>query len=175
MIRASGLGRRFGELWAVRDMDFEVRPGEVLGLLGPNGAGKTTTVRMLTALIAPSEGDAWLDGIDVRRDPDAVRTRVGILTETPGLYEKLSAARNLDFFGQLHAMPAELRAERIEQLLRLFGLWDRRDEPAGAGRRRVVDLDLLVRALERDVDARRVLLAGEGDPVLQGDPRRPGL
>ncbi len=131
MIRAERLGRRFGEHWAVRDMTFAVGQGEVLGLLGPNGAGKTTTVRLLTALIAPTEGDARLDGLDVRRDPDEVRARVGILTETPGLYEKLSAVRNLDFFGQLHGMPPRLRVERIEQLLRLFDLWDRRAEPVG--------------------------------------------
>jgi ABC-2 type transport system ATP-binding protein len=112
-------------------MSFEVRRGEVLGLLGPNGAGKTTTVRMLTGLIAPTEGDAWLDGLDLRHDADAIRARVGILTETPGLYEKLSAARNLDFFGRLHGMPAALRAARIEELLRRFDLWDRRDQPAG--------------------------------------------
>jgi ABC-2 type transport system ATP-binding protein len=130
-IRVEGLGRRFGELWAVRDMTFEVRRGEVLGLLGPNGAGKTTTVRMLTGLISPTEGDAWLDGLDLRSDADEIRARVGILTETPGLYEKLSAARNLDFFGRLHAMPSSLRADRIEELLRLFDLWERRDEPAG--------------------------------------------
>ena len=111
-------------------MDFEVARGEVLGLLGPNGAGKTTTVRLLTALIAPTEGQAWVDGLDVTRDPEAVRSRVGILTETPGLYEKLSATANLDFFGRLYGLDAATRAERIERFLRLFGLWDRRDEPA---------------------------------------------
>ena len=130
MLRASGLGRRFGRLWAIRGMDFEVARGEVLGLLGPNGAGKTTTVRLLTALIAPTEGQAWVDGLDVTREPEAVRSRVGILTETPGLYEKLSATANLDFFGRLYGLDAPTRAERIERFLRLFGLWDRRDEPA---------------------------------------------
>jgi ABC-2 type transport system ATP-binding protein len=130
-IRARGLGRRFGRAWAVRGLTFEVRPGEVLGLLGPNGAGKTTTVRMLTALIAPTEGDASIDGHDVRRDAEAVRARVGVLTETPGLYEKLSARANLEFFGRLHELPADVRAERTQRLLTLFDLWDRRDEPAG--------------------------------------------
>ncbi len=130
-VRTAGLGRRFGETWAVRDLTFEVGAGEVLGLLGPNGAGKTTTVRMLTALIAPTEGEAAVDDLDVVAHADDVRARVGVLTETPGLYEKLSAARNLDYFGKLHAMPASLRTERIERLLRLFDLWDRRDDPAG--------------------------------------------
>jgi ABC-2 type transport system ATP-binding protein len=131
VIIARGLGRAFGEQWAIRNVDLEVRGGEVLGLLGPNGAGKTTTVRVLTGLISPSEGEASIGGIDVRRDPDGVRALVGVLTETPGLYEKLSAERNLDFFGQLHRLPEHARVERIERLLRLFGLWDRRADPAG--------------------------------------------
>ena len=130
-IRASVLGRRFGEVWAVRNLSFDVAPGEVLGLLGPNGAGKTTTVRMLTALIAATEGSASIDGRDVRRDAEDVRRRVGVLTETPGLYEKLSARANLAFFGRLHRLPSDVADERIRRLLTLFDLWDRRDEPAG--------------------------------------------
>ena len=131
MLRASGLGRRFGSLWAIRGMDLEVLRGEVLGLLGPNGAGKTTTVRVLTALIAPSEGEAWVDGLDVTEHAEEVRARVGILTETPGLYEKLSATANLEFFGRLYGLDAATRAARIEHYLRLFSLWDRRDDTAG--------------------------------------------
>ena len=131
MIRATGLGRSFGPLWAVRGVDLEVFRGEVLGLLGPNGAGKTTTVRMLTALIAPSEGRATVDGHDVVGEPEAVRARVGILTETPGLYDKLSATANLEFFGRLYGLDAATRAARIERYLRLFSLWDRRHDVAG--------------------------------------------
>ena len=130
-LRAVGLGRRFGDRWAVRDMSLEVRRGEVLGLLGPNGAGKTTTVRLLTALIAPTEGTAAVDGHDVVRDAEAVRARVGILTETPGLYDKLSATANLEFFARLHQLPADVRAARIERALRMFALWERRDDVAG--------------------------------------------
>ncbi len=131
MLRATGLGRRFGDLWAIRGMDLEVLRGEVLGLLGPNGAGKTTTVRMLTALIEPTEGRASVDGLDVVEHPEAVRARVGILTETPGLYDKLSATANLEFFGRLYGLDAATRAARIERYLRLFSLWDRRDDIAG--------------------------------------------
>ena len=131
MLRATGLGRRFGDLWAIRGVDLEVSRGEVLGLLGPNGAGKTTTVRLLTALIEPTEGRASVDGLDVVERSEDVRARVGILTETPGLYEKLSATANLDFFGRLYGLDAATRAERIEHYLRLFSLWERRDDVAG--------------------------------------------
>src|SRR3990172_8340763 len=84
-IRTENLGRRFGDLWAIRGVDLELRGGEVFGLLGPNGAGKTTTVRVLSALIAPSEGRAWVDGFDVRGQPEGGRRRIGTRTETPGL------------------------------------------------------------------------------------------
>ena len=130
-VRAERLGRRFGDLWALRDVDLELAPGEVFGLLGPNGAGKTTTVRLLTSLIAPTEGRAWVDGYEVTADADAVRARIGILTETPGLYDRLTATQNLDFFARLHGLDPTTRAERIERFLRLFELWDRRDDLTG--------------------------------------------
>ncbi|HTS14142.1 MAG TPA: ATP-binding cassette domain-containing protein, partial [Candidatus Sulfotelmatobacter sp.] len=130
-VRAVGLGRRFGAQWALRGVDLELARGEVFGLLGPNGAGKTTTVRLLAALIAPSEGRAWVDGHDVVAEADAVRARIGVLTETPGLYERLTAVQNLQFFGRLHGLPLDVRRQRIERLLRLFELWDRRDGLVG--------------------------------------------
>ena len=131
MIQVENLGRRFGDTWAIRGLDFTLAAGEVFGLLGPNGAGKTTTVRMLTSLIAPSEGRASVDGFDVVTSPEAVRSRIGLLTETPGLYERLTALQNLDFFGRLHGLSADVRADRIERLLKLFELWDRRNEQTG--------------------------------------------
>ena len=149
-LQATGLGRRFGDRWAVRDITLDVQRGEVLGLLGPNGAGKTTTVRMLTALIAPSEGEATVEGLDVVRDADAVRARVGILTETPGLYDKLSATANLDFFGRLHGLDATTRSERIERHLRLFGLWERRHDPAGTFSKGMKQKLAIARALLHD-------------------------
>jgi ABC-2 type transport system ATP-binding protein len=149
-LTATDLGRRFGDRWAVRSVDLAVRRGEVLGLLGPNGAGKTTTVRMLTALIEPSEGTATVDGFDVRTAPDEVRARVGILTETPGLYDKLPAIANLDFFGRLHSLDAGVRAERIERYLRLFGLWDRRDDVAGTFSKGMKQKLAIARALLHD-------------------------
>jgi ABC-2 type transport system ATP-binding protein len=149
-LRAVGLGRRFSDRWAVRGIEFEVHRGEVLGLLGPNGAGKTTTVRLLTALIQPTEGTAIIDGLDVRRQPDDVRARVGILTETPGLYDRLSASTNLDFFGRLYGLDADERAERIERYLRLFGLWERRDEVTGTFSKGMKQKLAIARALLHD-------------------------
>jgi ABC-2 type transport system ATP-binding protein len=149
-LTASHLGRRFGDRWAVRDIELTVRRGEVLGLLGPNGAGKTTTVRLLTALIKPSEGTASVDGFDVRERPDDVRARVGILTETPGLYDKLSASANLDFYGRLYRLEASVRAERIERYLRLFDLWDRRDDVAGTFSKGMKQKLAIARALLHD-------------------------
>ena len=149
-LRATDLGRRFGDRWAVRGIHLEVRRGEVLGLLGPNGAGKTTTVRLLTALIEPSEGTAAVDGFDVRERADDVRARVGILTETPGLYDKLSASANLDFFARLYGLDAATRAERIERYLRLFSLWERRDDVAGTFSKGMKQKLAIARALLHD-------------------------
>jgi ABC-2 type transport system ATP-binding protein len=149
-ISTEGLGRRFGERWAVRDLDLELRRGEVFGLLGPNGAGKTTTIRLLSALIGPSAGHARVVGLDLVRQADAVRSHVGVLTESPGLYEKLSARSNLDYFGKLHGLTAAARAERIERLLRLFDLWERRNEPTGTFSKGMKQKLAIARALLHD-------------------------
>ncbi|MCB0874501.1 MAG: ABC transporter ATP-binding protein, partial [Thermoleophilia bacterium] len=130
MIVAEGLEKRFGERVAVAGLSLDVRAGEVFGLLGPNGAGKTTTVRMLTALIAPTAGRATVAGCRIGEDDDGVRQRVGVLTETPGLYARLTAAENLRFFGKLHGVD-DLEA-RIGRYLALLGLGDRKDDKAGS-------------------------------------------
>ena len=129
MIHARGLRRRFGDLTAVRDLDLDVEQGEVFGFLGPNGAGKTTTVRMLAALIAPTSGEADVAGCRLGEDNAKLRARVGVLTETPGLYKRLSAFDNLAFFAKLHGVK-DVRAS-VERYLRLFDLWDRRDDLTG--------------------------------------------
>ena len=149
-LTADGLGRAFDDRWAVRGVTLGVHRGEVVGLLGPNGAGKTTTVRMLTALIRPTEGTATVDGFDVHADAESVRTRVGILTETPGLYDKLSATANLDFFGRLYWLATDVRADRIERYLKLFSLWDRRDDLAATFSKGMKQKLAIARALLHD-------------------------
>lgn len=128
-VEARSLTRKFGELTAVDDLTLTIEAGEVFGFLGPNGAGKTTTIRMLSALIAPTSGSARVSGYLLGEDDDRIRGTVGILTESPGLYDALSTERNLAFFGQLHRVP-DLEAS-VERYLRLLGLWGRRQDPAG--------------------------------------------
>src|SRR5690242_1668649 len=101
-IVAQGLVKQFDGRPAVDGVDLEIAAGEVFGFLGPNGAGKTTTVRMLAALIAPTAGRAWVSGLALGPDDTAIRRRVGLLTETPGLYDLLTARENLRYFGRLY-------------------------------------------------------------------------
>jgi ABC-2 type transport system ATP-binding protein len=131
MIEIVGLGRTFDGKAAVEDLNLKVEKGEVFGLLGPNGAGKTTTIRMLSCLIKQTSGTAFVNGLEINTSSDSQKIRgiVGVLPESPGLYESLSANRNLDFFAQLYGVPKDKREKRIEELLKMLDLWDRRDEP----------------------------------------------
>jgi ABC-2 type transport system ATP-binding protein len=129
MIQTVNLTKRFGDILAVDRLTLKVEAGEVFGFLGPNAAGKTTTIRMLTALISPTSGDATVLGWEIGREDGQVRRQVGILTESPGLYDGLSAERNLAFFASLYEV--ENIPEQVERYLRMLGLWDRRAEAAG--------------------------------------------
>lgn len=129
MIHAENLNKRFGDLTAVEGLSLNIESGEVFGFLGPNGAGKTTTVRMLTSLIAPSSGTAVVAGHRLGREDQEIRRRVGILTEAPGLYERLSAERNLRIYASLYEV-ADVDGQ-IERYLRMLGLWERRHDLAG--------------------------------------------
>jgi ABC-2 type transport system ATP-binding protein len=128
MIQTENLTRRFGTTLAVDRLTLEVAEGEVFGFLGPNGAGKTTTVRMLTTLIAPTSGSAIVNGFRVGQDDMNIRRSVGILTEVPGLYDNLSAERNLQIYASLYEVREP--AKQVEKYLRMLGLWERRDDPA---------------------------------------------
>jgi ABC-2 type transport system ATP-binding protein len=131
VIRTENLTKRFGDNLAVDGLSLEVNDGEVLGLLGPNGAGKTTTIRMLACLIAPTSGSAWIDGRKIGAENQTIRGQIGILTETPGLYDKLSAYHNLDFYATLYGVPASERPQRIERYLKMLDLWEARQKPVG--------------------------------------------
>lgn len=117
------------EIPAVVDLTLSVQEGEVFGFLGPNGAGKTTTVRMLTSLIGPTSGQAWVNGYSVREEGQNIRRSVGILTENPGLYERLSALKNLTIFANLYDV--EDVSGQVEKYLKMLGLWTRKDDPVG--------------------------------------------
>ncbi len=130
-IEARGLTRVFGERVAVEDLTLDIPAGAVFGFLGPNGAGKTTTVRMLAALIAPTRGAASVAGLRLGADNRAIRRSVGLLTETPGLYDRLSARQNLVFFARLYGLSLAQAGAQAERYLGLLGLHERRDDLVG--------------------------------------------
>jgi ABC-2 type transport system ATP-binding protein len=141
MIAVEGLGKRFGLIEAVRDLSFSVADGEIFGLLGPNGAGKTTTVRMLAGLIAPSAGSATINGHHIGKGSQRIRAITGILTESPGLHDRLTARENLGFYGRLYGLhgPALRRAvERYLSVVGLDGAADRRVAGFSKGMRQKV-------------------------------------
>ena len=133
MIDTENLTRKFGDLTAVDNVSLHVDEGEVFGFLGPNGAGKTTTVRMLCCLIGKSGGQAKIGDYTVDNKDDCLKIRkiVGLLPENVGLYDSLSAYRNLDFYGRLYEVSDRKRQENIERLLRLLGIWERREDAVG--------------------------------------------
>jgi ABC-2 type transport system ATP-binding protein len=149
-IRVQGLAKRFGGRAAVEGLTFDVRPGEVFGLLGPNGAGKTTTVRMLTGLLQPSEGEAIVWGHSVRTHGEELRRTVGLLTEQPGLYDRLTARENLRFFMKLHELDEAAAWPRVRAYLERFGLAGRADEPCGSFSKGMRQKLAIVRTLVHD-------------------------
>ncbi len=120
--------KKYGAFAAVDDVSFAVERGEIFAFLGPNGAGKTTTIKMLTTLLAPTSGTVELDGMNPAVHANEVRKRFGIVFQDPSLDDELTAYENMDFHGVLYHVPAGERAPRIQVLLRLFELWERRDD-----------------------------------------------
>jgi len=127
VIKVENLVKRFGELVAVDNVSFSVAPGEIFGFLGPNGAGKTTTINILCTLSKPTSGRAVIDGFDVVRQQSQVRQSIGLVFQDPSLDEQLSGSQNLRFHALVYSVPASVREQRIEQLLRMMELWDRRN------------------------------------------------
>jgi ABC-2 type transport system ATP-binding protein len=150
MIEAQQLSKQFGSFQAVRGLDLQIRPGELLALLGPNGAGKTTTVRMLGAILKPSSGTARICGHDVVNEAQTVRSKVGLLTEYPGLYNRMKAVEYLDFFGALLNLDKATRTRRAELLLKQFGLWEARERRLDGYSKGMKQKIALVRALIHD-------------------------
>jgi ABC-2 type transport system ATP-binding protein len=127
MIQVANLGKTFGEFTAVDDISFEVGKGEIFAFLGPNGAGKTTTIKMLTTLLKPTSGSIQLNGLDPQQAPLKARQSFGIVFQDPSLDGDMTAKENLELHAVLYHVPRRVAAERIESLLKLFELWDRRD------------------------------------------------
>ncbi len=128
VIHTENLQKYFDAVRAVDGISIDVPKGIIFGFLGPNGAGKTTTIRLLLGLLEPTSGRAEVLGLDTRTQADEIRRRSGALLEHTGLYERLSAEDNLDFFGRVWHIPAAQRAQRIQELLTTFGLWERRKD-----------------------------------------------
>jgi sodium transport system ATP-binding protein len=132
-----------GEVEAVRGLDLHCMRGEIYGLLGPNGAGKTTTLRMLSTILAPTRGTAYIDGVDVCEDPLEARRRIGFLSTSTGLYPRLSGRETLRFFGELHGMRGAALEQRIEELIAAFDLApfvDGRNESFSTGQKQKISI-----------------------------------
>jgi ABC-2 type transport system ATP-binding protein len=127
IIRVAGLVKTFGDITAVRDVSFAVDAGEMFAFLGPNGAGKTTTIKMLTTLLTPTSGSVEIDGQNPATHAIDVRRKFGIVFQDPSLDQELTAAENMRLHAALYSVPKAAREERIERLLKVFELWDRRD------------------------------------------------
>jgi len=128
MIHVRNLKKTFGSFVAVDDVSFEVAAGEIFAFLGPNGAGKTTTIKMLTTLLRPTEGSIELDGLNPLTQQNEARKRFGIVFQDPSLDGDLTAWENMEIHGVLYHVPHKLRRHRSEELLKLFELWERRNE-----------------------------------------------
>ena len=152
LIETKNLTRTFGEIVAVEDLTLHVSEGEVFGFLGPNGAGKTTTVRMLACLISKTSGEARIGEYEVGNaaDDQKIRKIIGLVPDNVGLYEDLSAYRNLDFYGRLYECTEAQRNERIEHFLKMLGLWEARDRAVRTFSKGMKQKLAIVRALIHD-------------------------
>ncbi len=138
MIELSDLRKTFGTVKAVDGVSFTARDGEITGLLGPNGAGKTTTLRMLYTLMKPETGHISVDGVDITRDPDSARRKLGVLPDARGLYKRLTARENIEYFGRLHGLDEAALKQRTDALIHSLGIEDiagRRTEGFSNGQR----------------------------------------
>ena len=169
MLEVENIAKRYGDVLALRDLTVTVDEGACLVLLGRNGAGKTTALRCMAGVLAPTSGTVRVDGIDAATDPSAVRSRVGLMPELPGLYERMSARAYLDYFGAIYDLEPGLRQTRITELLELFDLADAGDRWLGTFSKGMRQKVALIRAtLHRP----RLVLADEPTSALDPDSAR---
>jgi ABC-2 type transport system ATP-binding protein len=169
VLEVDGLAKRYGEVLALRDLTVRVEAGDCLILLGRNGAGKTTALRCMAGVLMPTAGTVKVDGIDAADDPAAVRGRVGLMPEVPGLYERMSARAYLDHFGAIYDLEPAVRRSRISELLELFELSDAGDRWLGTFSKGMRQKVALIRAtLHRP----RLVLADEPTSALDPDSAR---
>lgn len=169
MLEVVGLAKRYGDVLALRDLSVRVEEGQCLVLLGRNGAGKTTALRCMAGVLLPSAGTVTVDGIDAAEDPAAVRAKVGLMPEVPGLYERMSARSYLDHFGAIYDLEPALRRRRIDELLDLFELAEAGDRWLGTFSKGMRQKVALIRAtLHRP----RLVLADEPTSALDPDSAR---
>ncbi len=152
MIICEGLTKTFGSITAIQDFNIQIPDGHIFGLLGPNGAGKTTTMRMLSCLIRPTSGKAYIDSyeIGIKEDAQKIRGLIGLLPEVPGLYETLGAYKNLDYYAQFYGISKIQREQSIKTTLTNLDLWDRRNEPVGGFSKGMKQKIAIARALIHD-------------------------
>jgi ABC-2 type transport system ATP-binding protein len=150
MLEVRLLTKRYSGITVVDRVSFTIRPGEILGYLGPNGAGKSTTVKMLTGLIEPTSGDIELNGCDVRGDFKSLQRRLGYVPEEPHLYPHLSGREYLQLVGRLRGLPRRVLEPKMDELLRLIGLWEDRLSPLASYSKGMRQKILLLAALLHD-------------------------
>ncbi|MFZ3386348.1 MAG: ABC transporter ATP-binding protein [Candidatus Hydromicrobium sp.] len=131
MITVENLTKKFETITAVENISFNINESEIFGFLGPNGAGKTTTIRMLSTLISQTSGKITIDNRSPESDGEYIRSIIGLLTESPGMYEKISAYDNLEYYSSFYNIPGTKRKDNIERYLKMFDLWDRKDDLVG--------------------------------------------
>jgi ABC-2 type transport system ATP-binding protein len=165
MITVENLTRKFKDITAVKNISFDIDESEIFGFLGPNGAGKTTTIRMLSTLISPDSGKITIDGKDTRSHGEYIREITGLLTESPGMYEKISAYDNLKYYSSFYNIPDDRRNKNIEKYLKMFDLWERKDDLAGTYSKGMKQKLALSRAL---IHEPKILLLDE--PTAGLDP-----